>query len=100
MKLGQNLLGELLLSRGQQLRPKRARPEDYVTYLLASAGVESHDHSVHEGDVELFGEVENALQDGKSRRSRRRPGGTYLHGGDGIDGRVGGVVVVVVGVER
>ena len=69
------------------------------THLLASTRVESHHHSVHERDIELFGEVENALRDCKSRRETPDGRATYLHSGKGIDGRVTGVVVVVVDVE-
>ena len=96
---GSELVGRVVAAHELQVRLTGARWKAIWTYLLPSTRVEGHDHSVHEGDVELFGEVENALESCELGGKGLRSGATYLHGGDGIDGRVRGVVVVVVDVE-
>ena len=60
---GSELVGRVVAAHELQVRLTGARWKAIWTYLLPSTRVEGHDHSVHEGDVELFGEVENALDD-------------------------------------
>ena len=56
------------------------------TYLLPRTGVETHHHPVHERDIELSGEVEDALKEDEWRALGTGGGATaYLHGGNTID---------------
>lgn len=49
---------------------RRVGTEYGDTHLLPDTGVESHHHSVHERDIELFGEVEDALMNPGQDRMR------------------------------
>lgn len=102
MKLRQDLLRHLLLLRGSRGTVSDMHADRIqVTHLLASAGVEGHDHSVHERDIELFGEVEYALMHlgeyrvrGKRDEMKRLPPWWQCYRWTRAV-----VVVVVVGVE-
>ena len=59
---GSKLAGRVVAAARVAYETKASAWRGPKTYLLASTRVERHDHSVHERDVKLFGEVEDALE--------------------------------------
>lgn len=88
LKLRQDSLGHLLLHAPHMRLAISLLPAiDLSTYFLSYTRVECDDHIVHDRDIELPREVQDALHDREYHATLGKER-AYLHGGEAIGERV------------